>query len=287
MALTCPITLGIPPVPRRSFITTGTFHTDIFKYTTAINSSYQTVGTLTTLDALGTGTAALCPGNRVLRENGRIVSPDAYNVSTKVTANGSGGSVTSASFTLQTTLVGVYDAISGLSGFIDPNSAKFQVYNGNKSYQLADGVNPVSGVKDNLGANALTTLSLTPAANATGVSAAIDASASKVFKISLDSTMTTNTTITVTTTTVPAAGSVIYVIFSSGAAVAYTKTLAFTTGFLDEGNLVIPNSTPAARYVFTFVSDGTSLFEVSRNIGLLTSAATSVYVGLPDTTLNN
>jgi hypothetical protein len=284
MSLIAPINRGIAVVPRRSFITTGTFHTEIFKYTTAVNAAFQTVGTLTTLDAAGTGTAVNCPGNRILRENGRVIAPDANPVSFITKANGSGGSVTTTALTLQTVLIGVYDANSGLSGFIDPNSSKFQLYNGNKSYQQLDGVNPVTGVKDNLGANALLSVSSTPAVGATAVSAVIDASVSKVFKISLDSTMTANTTITVTTTTVPVAGSVIYIVFSSGPAVAFTKTLAFTTGFLDEGNqVVIPTNTPVARYVFTFVSDGTTLFEVARNVGVITST----YVGLPDSTIGS
>ena len=284
MSLIAPINRGIAVVPRRSFITTGTFHTDIFKYSTSVNAAFQTVGTLTTLDALGTGNATNCPGNRILRENGRVIAPDANPVSFITKANGSGGSVTTTALTLQAVLIGVYDANSGLSGFIDPNSSKFQLYNGSKSNTQLDGVNPVTGVKDNLGANALTTLSLTPVVSATAVSAVIDASTSKVFKISLDSTMTANTTITVTTTTVPVAGSVIYIVFSSGVAVAFTKTLAFTTGFLDEGNqVVIPTNTPTARYVFTFVSDGTTLFEVARNVGVVTST----YVGLPDSTIGS
>ena len=284
MALIAPINRGIAIVPRRSFITTGTFHTEIFKYSTTVNAAFQTVGTLMTLDAAGTGNATNCPGNRILRENGRVIAPDANPVSFITKANGSGASVTTTALTLQAVLIGVYDANSGLSGFIDPNSSKFQLYNGSKSYAQIDGVNPVTGVKDNLGANALATVSLTPVVSATAVSAVIDASTSKVFKISLDSTMTANTTITVTTTTVPVAGSVIYIVFSSGVAVAFTKTLAFTTGFLDEGNqVVIPTSTPTARYVFTFVSDGTTLFEVARNVGVVTST----YVGLPDSTIGS
>jgi hypothetical protein len=276
MALICPITLGIPPVPRRSFITTGTFHTDIFKYTTAINSSYQTVGTLTTLDALGTGTAALCPGNRILRENGRIISPDSYTVSTKVTANGSGGSVTTASFTLQTILIGVYDAISGLNGFIDPNSPKFQVYNGSKSYQLVDGVNPISGLKDNLGSNGLVSVTATTGAPGGGaIAVPLDVSTGKVFKIQLDTTITlgADTTITVTASNVPIAGTMVYVIFNSGPTNAtYAKVLAFTTNFADEGNMTLPATTAGSKnYIFSFVSDGTNLYETARNIGVITS----------------
>ena len=47
-------------------------------------------------------------------------------------------------------MVGVYDAQTLFSGFIDPNSAVFAVYNTDKSNFLADGVDPLTGlVKDN------------------------------------------------------------------------------------------------------------------------------------------
>jgi len=281
MALLSPIVQGIPPIPRRSYITTGTFHTDIFKYTSALNTSYVNVGTLTTLEALGTGNTTNCPGNRILRENGRTLAPDANPISFLVSGASPGSS---AALTLQTVLVGVYDANSGLSGFIDPNSPKFQLYNGSKPNFQPDGVNPVGGAKDNLGANALVSVSATTAAPSGGaVSVALDTTTAKVFKVTLGTTLTATTTITFTATSVPVAGSVIYIIFSSGTAVAYTKTLAFTTGFLDEGNqVVIPVNTPTGRYVFTFVSDGTTLYEASRNVGVITTT----FVGLPDSTIN-
>lgn len=275
MALICPINRGIVPLPRRSYITTGTFHTDIFKYTTALSSSYVTVGTLTTLDALGTGTASNCPGNRVLRENGRVLNPDANPVSTLVKSG------SSAAFTLQAVLVGVYDAISGLSGFIDPNSSKFQLYNGSRTNFAPDGVNPVSGVKDNLGQNTLVTTPLTPSTSATTAAVAIDASTGKVFKLTLSSTMLNAITFTITTSTVPIAGTTVVLVFNSGPQVSFTKTLSFTTGFSDEGALVIPSAAAAANFVFTFVSDGTTLFEISRNVGLLATGATvSGFVGV-------
>jgi hypothetical protein len=189
-----------------------------------------------------------------------------------VKANGSGGSVTSSALTLQTILVGVYDANSGLSGFIDPNSNKFQLYNGSKANFQIDGVNPVSGVKDNLGSNVLVSNSLAPVASATTMSVVIDASTAKIFKLSLATTMTANIVFTISTSSVPVAGTTVVIIFNSGpVAASNSKGISFTTGFADEGAITIAANAAAANFVFTFISDGTSLFEIARNIGVITS----------------
>jgi hypothetical protein len=66
----------------------------------------------------------------VLRENGRKLFPAVH------------AGVT-------TYMVGVYDAVSCRSGFIDPNSPLFAAYSSDMANFLADGVNPVGSVKDN------------------------------------------------------------------------------------------------------------------------------------------
>jgi len=116
--------------PRRLYITTSAYHNDIYKYTTSRSTTtYVVSGTLTSLATLGTGTAANCPANRILRENGRRLNKDANPG-------------------LSTLLVGVYDSVSGLSGFIDPNSPRFAVYNGDKSVFQDNGVDPNGGLVD-------------------------------------------------------------------------------------------------------------------------------------------
>jgi hypothetical protein len=116
--------------PRRLYITTSAYHNDIYKYTTTRSTTtYVVSGTLTSLATLGTGTAANCPANRILRENGRRLNKDANPG-------------------LSTLLVGVYDSVSGLSGFIDPNSPRFAVYNGDKSVFQDNGVDPNGGLVD-------------------------------------------------------------------------------------------------------------------------------------------
>lgn len=116
--------------PRRLYITTSAYHNDIYRYTTSRSTTtYLETGTLTSLATLGTGTAANCPPNRILRENGRRLNKDANPG-------------------LSTLLVGVYDSVSGLSGFIDPNSPRFAVYNGDKSVFQDNGVDPNGGLVD-------------------------------------------------------------------------------------------------------------------------------------------
>jgi hypothetical protein len=45
-------------------------------------------------------------------------------------------------------MVGVFDANSGLSGFIDPNDSVFTVYNTDKPTYIADGVSPTTSAVD-------------------------------------------------------------------------------------------------------------------------------------------
>jgi len=92
---------------RRSYVAVKDFNnSDFAKYTVAMNASYVNVGTLSAV----TTDADLAPKGRVLRENGRKLYPDANPGVTRY-------------------LVGVYDDKTGLSGFIDPNSPTFTLFN--------------------------------------------------------------------------------------------------------------------------------------------------------------
>ena len=93
---------------KRSYMSVAAFDTSFFTYTVAMNTTtYVNTGTLTTVSG---ATAANCPKGRVLRENGKKLFPDANPGITKF-------------------MVGVYDANSGLTGFIDPNGPVFTMYN--------------------------------------------------------------------------------------------------------------------------------------------------------------
>jgi hypothetical protein len=122
--------------PRRSYITTAAFQNDIFRYTTSTNpTTFVVTGTLTSLATVGTGTASNCPANRILRENGKKLYPSGLYVANNTTYGAPNPGVT-------TYMVGVYDPVSFLSGFIDPNSKVFAPYNTDKPEYVARGINP-------------------------------------------------------------------------------------------------------------------------------------------------
>jgi hypothetical protein len=122
-----PSTRGVGNAPRRQYITTSAFNNDFYQYTTTRNP--QTYVVSGTLSAVTGATAGNCPANRILRENAGRLYPDANPG-------------------VSTLLVGVYDEITGLKGFIDPNAPIFAVYNTDKSYQTPDGINPNGGATD-------------------------------------------------------------------------------------------------------------------------------------------
>ena len=110
---------------RRSYVAVGAFNYDFFKYTVAMNSSYVNVGTLSPV----TSDDTLTPAGRVLRENGRKLYPDANPGIT-------------------TYMVGVYDDQTLLSGFIDPNSPVFTIFNSDRPNYLPVGTDPNGGLVD-------------------------------------------------------------------------------------------------------------------------------------------
>jgi len=105
-------------VPRRSYISTAAFNTDIFSYSTAqVNGTY--VGTLAVLAA---ATAANCPQGRILHETGKKLYPGANP-------------------NINDYLVSVYDPLSMLTGFINPNDTVFSLMNTDRANFFLDGPN--------------------------------------------------------------------------------------------------------------------------------------------------
>jgi len=110
------------------YITTSTYENDLFIYTTSRNpATFEVTGVLAHHPQATSGNCAV---GRVLRETGRTLYP--------------GGAYPGVS----TFMVAVYDAQSGLNGFIDPNSSNFAYYNVDKPIEVADGVDPNTGAKD-------------------------------------------------------------------------------------------------------------------------------------------
>lgn len=131
-------------IPARSYLSTAAFHLNFFTYST---SKHRTTFKVTgDLSAVAGATSVNCPSGRVLRENGRKLFPPAHPIDT----------VNGVPFTFPSTvMVGVFDNQSGLSGFIDPNSPIFAVYNTDLPNYLKDSVDPVGG-KTDLGPPTLT-----------------------------------------------------------------------------------------------------------------------------------
>ena len=115
----------VKEISLKSYVATLPFNTDFFTYTTTKSqSTFQTSGTLAA--NVAGATASTCPAGRILRENGRKLYPGAHPG-------------------VNTLMVGVFDNQSMLSGFIDPNSPKFAVYNTDRPNYLVDAVDPGPG----------------------------------------------------------------------------------------------------------------------------------------------
>ena len=102
---------------KRSYLTMNTFNDDMFTYTTSVDlNTYITTGTLT---AVSGATTINCPKGRFLYENGKKLYPGANPG-------------------INTYMVGVFDPVSFLSGFIDPNSEAFTPMNTDKPVDMAN-----------------------------------------------------------------------------------------------------------------------------------------------------
>ncbi len=246
-------TANVAVIPRRAYITTAAWNTDFYTYTVTVNpTTFVRTGTLA---ANVTGaTASSCPANRILRETGRRLYPDANPG-------------------ISTLLVGVYDAVSGLTGLIDPNAPKFAVYNSDKANYMVNGVDPATSLTDQgqpvytrgtitAGGAIVTSAgqirSGTTSALATTAPATLDASLAQVF------TYTPTQRATINATNV-SAGSIVYVVVTTSGTTSYTIT--FGTNFKATGTLATGTVT-AKVFTITFVSDGTNLNEVARTTAM-------------------
>lgn len=274
---------------RRSYISVDAFDADIFSYTTSLNANLVYTGVLS---AVSGATALNCPKGRILRETGKRLIPGA-NVG------------------VNTYMVGIYDAITGLTGYIDPNGHVFAPYNGDKPTVLADGIDPHIGGKD-LGAPVYTVNSVEA-----GTTLTIGQSAQIGTSLSTGTTVVAGTTVrgalfasTLTTTNggggtnfnlyvdgrtansfvfdcTPSVGAgASYVYFGTGAsapdkvvppagteiklvvqnhtgnnqAITFNNVGTYTS-VTGQGNVTIATSRAIA---FTYVSDGTTLWETAR-----------------------
>jgi hypothetical protein len=115
------------------------FNNDIFSYSVTLNASLVNVGALTVLS--GT-TASNCPAGRTLRETGKKLYPDANPG-------------------VSTLMVSVFDPISCLTGFIDPNSPLFAVFSTDRPNYMISAVDPGPGALKDAGPPVYTNSSVT------------------------------------------------------------------------------------------------------------------------------
>jgi len=115
---------NIPGGQRRSYISTQTFAGQFYTYRTEVQD----------LDIVGiwgqvTEDSDQCPKGRILRENGRKLYPGANP-------------------NVDAYFVGVYDSVTFLSGFINPNESRFAVFNSDKPVYLSDNHYAFDGVSE-------------------------------------------------------------------------------------------------------------------------------------------
>ena len=205
---------------RRSYVAVMAFNDDFFKYTVAMNSSYVNVGTLDVV----TSDDTLTPKGRVLRENGRKLYPDANPGVTRY-------------------LVGVYDSETYLSGFIDPNSPTFTIFNSDRPNYI-----PVDDTVD-IGAPVYT-----------------------AGTIEADGTTTLNDVVTVNANLNVDAGSFLQIVITA-AAYAHGSGDSYGTYTYTATNTLVPGQSVA----ITNITSGTTanFYNIS---GVVFSATTSQFV---------
>ena len=119
--------------PTRSYIAVRTYNNDIFSYTSNIENISQTRVNYVTIGRLGPvpgATQDKCKAGNLLVENGRKLYPD-------------------SSPGVKTYMVGVFDSINSLNGYIDPNSSAFTPQNTDRPYYITSpGSNSVDILPD-------------------------------------------------------------------------------------------------------------------------------------------
>jgi hypothetical protein len=224
----------------KSYVAAAPFNNDFFTYTVTMDPrTFKNTGALA---AVSGATAATCPAGRILRENGRKLFPGAHDG-------------------VRTLMVGVFDNQSMLSGFIDPNSPEFAVYNTDRPNYLVDAVDPATGGLTDQGppvkTNGQIATRVVPLGTLAAGTTTLDTSLGRIFTFTMPAT---GNTCILNVGSNLVAGIYVDFIITGGAG-----TLTLGTGFKKASALA-----PGAGTTITacFISDGTSLFEVSRTAAL-------------------
>jgi len=243
----------------KSYVAAAPFHNDFFTYTiTTDRNTFKKTGALAA--NVPGATATTCPAGRILRENGRKLFPGAHDGVT-------------------TLMVGVFDNQSMLSGFIDPNSPDFAVYNTDRPNYLADAVDPAGGLTDQgppvktNGQVVTRVVSITPTPNVGNQTISLDATLGRTFTLTMPTDGGRTTTVNLSNA-LP--GSDIFLVVSNNHSGTSDNTLTLGSNIYAsdaDSNMQLTNS---KVYVFHFIcilnpSGVASLYEVTR-MGATTNA---------------
>lgn len=258
---------------KRSYITTGAFNSVIYQYVTQLNpSNLRNEGKLIPVTAAPSGTALTatnCPAGRILREVGRKLYPGVNpGLAVGDTFSGTvfGTTATNKYWVL------VYDAQTGVKGYIDPNAAIFTIYNSDKSVEISDAFESAGGTPTRLGqpVNTAGNVSLGGQLALTGTTKAITyvvTTSPYAFGTAANLgpfySFAAAAAVAITATSVPATGTTLTIFYSG----AFTTTPG--TGFV--GAAVAPTGTQCIAV--SYVSNGTVLIEYARS-GALPSVPT-------------
>lgn len=119
-------------LPNKAYQSTRAFNSGsgaLFTYSTTVNSNLQTVGSLVVNTA---SSAANCPAGRVVHANGKVLIPGAYPGG-GVGVNPATGSGSTTPNPLPFPMIGVYDPVSGLNGYINPQDPTWAAYDASLS----------------------------------------------------------------------------------------------------------------------------------------------------------
>lgn len=261
---------GAKGAPTRQYIATVPFVNDFYTYTTSTDANGLTTGTLTQVSG---ASAATCPAGRVLRDNGKRLYPGAHP---NITYG----------------MIGVFDPQTFLTGFINPNSPTFAMFNSDKPYftdNLGDSYNAgydsnlssivsvnqglavytqgnvVSGKQVYSQTRTLLSNAGTPLPLGTASASTINVANAQVFYV-----MNPASDITLNALNCSTIGTHAYVFLSNATAVS---SLTFGTGFrptthLSTGNISQNMSSLGAGKVSVahFMGDGFGMTEVSRSL---------------------
>lgn len=234
----------------KAYVATGPYQTALYSYTVSTNSSLQMVGTL----RLITNDATKCPAGRILALNGRKLTPGA-NPMNLITATPGSATLTTATPKLY---LGVADLVSGVSGFIDPNSVLFAPYDKNRpvSDYLVDmsaGLTSTQALSQNdsgSSANILTKSAGTLPPTGTVLNAGtVDAGSSACGTVSMASILTTATGTAVVTCTLVNATSIILLTSRTAGCVPYVTTTGAGTFTISVVNTTAGTLAPSVNFL--------------------------------------